>query len=162
VDQTWFDHAPQAELYGRRVRFCPIEEVIWSKSFVMERERFDGADVMHLIRAGGATLDWNRLLERFGPFWRVLAAHVVLFGFVYPNERSTIPAHVRRELISRVDEADGDGPPVCMGTLLSRLQYLPDLAGGLRDGRLTTGVMTPKEIAQWTKAARRPTVVLRR
>jgi len=155
VDQAWFDHAPHVELFGRQVRFCPIEETIWSKAFVMERERFDGADVLHLIRAGAATLDWHRLLERFGPFWRVLAAHLVLFGFVFPNERSKIPVHVMRELTSRLDEGDAEGPPVCMGTLLSRLQYRPTLARGLLDGRLVSGVMTPKEIARWTAAAKR-------
>ena len=156
VDQAWFDHAPQVELFGRSVRFCPIEETLWSKSFVMERERFDGADVLHLIRTGGATLDWDRLIERFGPFWRVLTAHLVLFGFVFPNERSKIPAHVMRDLISRLDEGDAEGPAVCMGTLLSRVQYQQALADGLRDGRLVSGAMTPKEIAQWTAAARRP------
>lgn len=28
-----------------------------------------------------------------------------------------------RDLISRLDEGDDEGPPVCLGTLLSRLQY---------------------------------------
>jgi hypothetical protein len=40
--------------------------MIWSKAFIMERERFDGADVMHLIHENANRLDWNRLLERFG------------------------------------------------------------------------------------------------
>lgn len=155
VDRAWFRHAPRVRLFGRSVRFCPIEEVIWSKAFVMERERFDGADVLHLIRAGSRTLDWDRLLERFGPHWRVLAAHLVLFGFVYPNERSRIPRRIVRTLARRLEEPDADGAPSCRGTLLSRVQYRSDLARGLRDGRLTDGVMTPKEIARWTKAAAR-------
>jgi hypothetical protein len=40
----------------------------------MERERFDGADVAHIILAYGDRLDWRRLLERFGStggsWWR--------------------------------------------------------------------------------------------
>ena len=158
VDQGWFDHASHIELFGRKVLLCPVEELIWSKSFIMERERYDGADVQHLIRAGGATLDWTRLLDRFGPFWRVLAAHVILFGFSYPNERSIVPAHVMRDLVGRLDEVDADGPAVCLGTLLSRVQYLPDLARGCRDGRLVHEVMTPEDIARWTAAAKRPRV----
>jgi hypothetical protein len=28
-----------------------VEEMVWQKAFIMERERFDGADVVHLIQA---------------------------------------------------------------------------------------------------------------
>jgi len=53
----------------------------------MERERFDGGDIAHLIRGSGRDLDWQRLLNRFGPHWRVLFSHLVMFGFCYPSER---------------------------------------------------------------------------
>ena len=39
------------------MRLIPVEEMIWSKGLIMERERFDGADVTHLIRARTATCD---------------------------------------------------------------------------------------------------------
>ena len=74
-----------------------------------------------------------------------------------PRERflDRLARRAVRARLSRLEEGDDQGTPVCMGTLLSRLQYQSDLAGGLRDGRLVAGVMTPKEIAQWTKAAKR-------
>jgi len=154
VDQAWFQHATRSELFGRQVLLCPIEEMIWSKAFVMERERFDGADVHHLIRTAGPKLDWARLVERFGSHWRVLLSHLVMFGFVYPQERSKIPEGILRDLVSRTGEPDEGGEPVCMGTLLSRTQYLPDLAWGYRDGRLVYGIMSPEDIARWTAAAK--------
>jgi hypothetical protein len=154
VDRAWFEHALPAELWGERVLVCPIEEMIWSKSFVMERERFDGADVLHLIRAGGGRLDWDRLLARFGSMWRVLLAHLVLFGIVYPNERSTIPNSVLTALAARLDEPDLEGPRVCFGTLLSRSQYLADLESGYRDGRIVDGIMSPEDVERWTDAGR--------
>jgi hypothetical protein len=43
---------------GVPVRLCPPEEIIWSKAFIMERERYDGADISHLIRACQGRLDW--------------------------------------------------------------------------------------------------------
>src|SRR5205814_1501759 len=104
VDRLWFDHARRGTVLGFPVRLCPIEEMIWSKSFIQERERFDGADVLHLIRAGAARLDWKRLIRRFGPFTRVLLAHLVMFGLVYPGERRRIPARVMKELLGRLDE----------------------------------------------------------
>ena len=47
VDDEWFAHAPEGEVLGLPVRLVPAEEMIWSKAFIMERERFDGADIMH-------------------------------------------------------------------------------------------------------------------
>jgi hypothetical protein len=59
-----------------------VEETIWSKAFVMERERYDGADIAHLLRASAERLDWHRLLERFDAHWPVLLSHLILFGFI--------------------------------------------------------------------------------
>jgi hypothetical protein len=156
VDDVWFTHAVPAEVLGLAVRLCPVEEMIWSKSFIMERERFDGADIAHLIRAQGQTLDWQRLLERFDHNWHVLLSHLVLFRYIYPGERDRVPAWVMRELTARIDaELDERVPKdrVCRGTILSRGQYLVDIDNwGYRDARLTTGTMTRREIAHWTAA----------
>jgi len=110
VDEEWFEHSVDGEVLGLPVRLCPAEEMIWSKAFIMERERYDGADIMHLLRACGDRLDWPRLLRRFGPHWRVLLKHLVMFGFVYPCERNRIPRAVMRELLDRL-EAELDSPP---------------------------------------------------
>src|SRR3982750_430 len=62
VDDGWFEHASSGQVLSVPVRIAPPEETIWSKAFVMERERYDGADVSHLILALGERLDWDRLL----------------------------------------------------------------------------------------------------
>jgi Uncharacterised nucleotidyltransferase len=155
VDDLWFEHAQAARMLGRPVRLCPPEEMIWSKAFVQERERFDGADVLHLFRALGSALDWERLLMRFGNYWRVLLSHVILFGFAYPGQRSQIPTWVIAELMRRfaADEPEAD-PRVCYGTILSREQYLWDIEHfGYRDARLEPhGQMTQTEADIWTAA----------
>lgn len=128
VDDLWFEHAVSAEVLGRPMWLSPPEEMIWSKAFVQERERYDGADVIHLLRELGPTLDWPRLLMRFGDRWRVLFSFIVLFGFVYPDQRQQIPVWVSDELAGRF-QADGLDPDnrICNGTVLSREQYLTDL-----------------------------------
>src|SRR5262249_13159352 len=143
VDDGWFEHAIEAEVLGLPVRLCPVEEMIWSKGFVMERERYDGADIAHLIRACGHTLDWPRLLN-----------HRVLFGYVYPGERWRVPEAVMQELVQRLQREMKAPPPaeqVCQGTLLSREQYLTDIGHwGYRDARLSPrGTLSPEEIADW-------------
>jgi hypothetical protein len=157
VDDDWFTHSVPDTVLGVPVRLCPAEEIIWSKAFIMERERYDGNDVAHLLRARGRELDWERLRRRFGEHWRVLLSHVILFGFVYPAERDAIPSHVQEELMQRL-QAEATGTPpngrTCQGTLISRAQYLVDIGPwGYRDARLEPGIkMTPADIAHWTRA----------
>jgi hypothetical protein len=148
VDQKWFGAAPTSTIMGERVRLVPAEEMIWSKAFVMERDRYDGADIAHLLHARSESLDWARLLWRFDRHWRVLFSHLVLFGFVYPGRRLQIPHWLMRELIQRLGtemqtlSSDHD---VCQGTL-SWGQYLDHIErGDYKDARqrprgsLTTG-----------------------
>jgi len=154
VDDRWFEHAVRDQVFGVDVELIPAEEMIWSKGLIMERERFDGADVAHILRATGERLDWTRLLERYGPYWRALYAHVVLFGFIYPSDRAKIPAWVMAELTRRINAETeaGDAPEkICMGTIVSRQQYLKDIGEwGYRDARLVYGTMTPEDIDHWT------------
>ncbi len=156
VDDVWFEHSVEAEVMGEPVRLCPPEESIWQKAFVMERHRFDGADVNHILRATGDRLDWRRLIDRFAGHWRVLHAHLTLFGFVYPTDRGKVPAWVMLELGDRL-RAESEAPlptkQVCQGTLLSATQYLPDIERwGYEDGRLQPdGNMTSHQAAAWTE-----------
>ncbi len=155
VDDLWFEHAMDARVLDMDVKLIPPEEMIWSKGLIMERERYDGADVAHVIHALGEKLDWRRLLDRFGKYWRPLYAHLILFGFIYPSHRSKIPAWVMRELAARLaDEVRSPDAKqkICYGTIVSRQQYLIDIdRWGYKDARLQPlGTMTTEEIAHWT------------
>jgi hypothetical protein len=157
VDDDWFAHAPRAELLGVPVLLSPPEEMIWSKAFIMERERYDGADINHLLYSCGAHLDWDRLVSRFESHWPVLLSHLVLFAFAYPNARDRVPARVLEDLLGRAIGASSIAPEgVCRGTLLSR-QYLHDVRRhGYRDARLEGGGMTAEQLARWTAAFEDP------
>jgi hypothetical protein len=158
VDELWFQHAIDDTVLGIPVQLMPAEEMIWSKGYIMERERYDGADVAHVLRARAELLDWARLLMRFGRHWRVLLNHLVLFGFVYPTERGRVPSWVMQELMRRLSrELDSvpvaDEAPVCRGPLLSRAQYLVDIEEwGYRDVRLShESAMNSDDIKLWTE-----------
>jgi hypothetical protein len=135
----------------------------------MERERFDGADVAHLLHCCAERLDWQRLLMRFGEHWRVLLSHQVLFGYIYPAAAARVPAPVMETLLARLVRealapaasaaAPGNGKSagsalLCRGTILSRAQYLSDVEShGYRDGRLPpSGKMSADQIQRWTAA----------
>jgi hypothetical protein len=157
VDDGWFEHAIDAEILGLPVKMAPPEESICSKAFIMERERYDGADVAHLLRACAGRLDWQRLRRLFGPHWRVLLSHLVLFGYVYPGERTRVPTALMEELLELLRQEMREPPsplPLCAGTLLSREQYLPDIEEqGLIDARCTEmSKMTTQDVDHWTRA----------
>jgi hypothetical protein len=157
VDDDWFSHAVEETVLGVPVRLIPPEEMLWSKAFVMERERFDGADINHLLLHMADRLDWDRLLQRFGTNAAVLFAHVTLFRFAYPGFAHGVPASVIDELFDRSNRqasAVARGSKMCRGTILSRQQYLVDVhEWGYLDGRQSSdGSMSAEEIAAWTNA----------
>jgi hypothetical protein len=157
VDDMWFTNALEADVLGMPVKIAPVEELLWQKAFVMERERYDGADVAHVIRSCAETLDWDRLMLRFEAHWQLLLSYLVLFGFIYPSERHRIPNRVMTELTTRLQQ-ESEAPPsdnrVCRGTLTSRAQYLLDIGRyGYQDARLVPlGNMTPEDAVYWTWA----------
>jgi hypothetical protein len=159
VDDEWFEYAQPAQLFGLPVLLCPVEEMIWSKAYVLERERYDGADIAHLLLARGGHIDWQRLFQRFDEHWQVLLSHLLLFRFSYPSRRSVIPRWVLRGLIGRLQrELSSDVPErtVCQGTLLSARQYLVDVERwGFEDARLDPDVqMTAADVALLTRSIR--------
>jgi hypothetical protein len=157
VDDLWFEHAVEAQVLGMPVELMPCEELIWQKAFIMERDRYDGADIMHMLRAQGPSLDWDRLVARFDRFWPLLLAYVVQFTFTYPGEQETIPRRVYDELLGRFRQqldSPAESDRVCQGTLVSRAQYLLDIGQyGYQDARLIPrGNMTPEDVIYWTWA----------
>jgi hypothetical protein len=158
VDELWFEHAVDEEVLGIPSKLCPAEEMIWSKSFILERERYDGGDVAHVLRARADDLDWERLVSRFGANWPVLLSHLVLFTYIYPDERQRIPVRLMEDLMGRLREQMSNPPSnerLCRGTILSRSQFLVDVEQwGYRDAReVPLGSMTANELAIWTQAA---------
>jgi hypothetical protein len=154
VSDSWFDHAVEEEMFGIAVKICAPEEIIWSKAYVMARDRYDGADIAHLILAYGERLNWQRLVNQFGEHWRVLFSHLVLFGFIYPGQRSRIPTWVMQHLSQRLEEESHQpdtGEKLCQGTLLAPLQYRIDAEQwGYEDARLAPrGSLTAAEVGEW-------------
>lgn len=157
VDEAWFANAQEADVLGVPVLLVPPEEMLWQKSLIQERERYDGADVAHLLRACTDQLDWDRVLRRFGEQWRVLLSHLVLFGYIYPGERTRVPADIMRRLLARLElelETPAADARLCRGTILSRAQYLVDIdEWGYTDARVKPmGRMTTDEVDHWTAA----------
>jgi hypothetical protein len=107
VEQSWIDRAREDEVLGIRCKVLPVEEMIASKLFVTRRERFDGADIAHLLRAWAPKLDWERLRLLTEPHWQMLYWNLVLFAYIYPAHTGDVPAAVWREFASRFEKTIG-------------------------------------------------------
>ncbi len=130
VDEEWFTFAQEGKLLDFTVKLIPPEEMIWSKSCIMTRDRYDLADIAHLILHQGQTLDWDRLTRRFNGNWRLLYNYLILFGYIYPNERDLVPASLMKDLAQRLEEDEKEprqDEPICRGPLLSTVDYAVDV-----------------------------------
>jgi hypothetical protein len=131
VDDSWFAHAAEGEFAGRKVKFLSAEELIWCKCYVHNRERYDGADVNHVLLKYGEQLNWKRLLDRLDPHWHLLLAHIILFQFVYPFDfPRIIPRWLFDELMGRAAEQyelPAQGERVCRGPVIDNTQYAVDV-----------------------------------
>jgi hypothetical protein len=154
VTQEWFDHAVDGTALGRPAKLVAAEEIIWTKCFIQERERYDGADVAHLIRARGLAMDWDRLVARFFGHEQVLLAQLILFTYIYPADRELVPWKVIELLYQRVKSERPAEEKIVRGTFISREQYLSDIRDqGYLDARIEPrGPMKAQDVAHWTAA----------
>jgi hypothetical protein len=81
VDESWIRRSIPAVVHDVRTRVLAAEELLASKLFVARRERFDGADVAHIIYRTRGKIDWQRVLQIVGEHWEMLLWALVLFRY---------------------------------------------------------------------------------
>jgi hypothetical protein len=101
VDDTWMTRALPTVIAGVRSRIISAEDLLASKLFVIRRERFDGADIAHIIYRMQGKLEWGRILELAGEHWEVVLWALVLFRYVYPAGTHYVPSWLWEELLER-------------------------------------------------------------
>jgi hypothetical protein len=130
VDDSWYDHAVNGELFGTQIKLLGAEELFWGKIYVQNKDNFSGADVNHIILKRGKDLDWKRVLMRLEQHWHLLLAQFLNFQFVYPSEREAVPKWLFDELLRRASEQyELPVPlePICRGPLINHSEYNTDI-----------------------------------
>ena len=102
VDDSWLVHGTPAVVMDVPTSVLAAEELITSKLFVTRRERFDGADIVHVIYGTRGKLDWERLLKLTGEHWEILLWNLLLFRYCYPMHSDFVPAKTWDGLLSRL------------------------------------------------------------
>ncbi|HZQ18360.1 MAG TPA: nucleotidyltransferase [Terriglobales bacterium] len=101
VDDSWFERAQPAIVAEVKSQIISAEDLIASKLFVTRRERFDGADIAHIIYRTKGQLEWERILELACEHWEMVLWALVLYRYVYPAHTNYVPAPLWQELLSR-------------------------------------------------------------
>jgi len=101
VDDSWMQRTLPAMIAGVPSRIISVEDLLGSKLFVVRRERFDGADIAHIIYRTQGKLDWKHVLDLAGEHWEMVLWALVLFRYVYPAQTHYVPLPLWRDLLGR-------------------------------------------------------------
>jgi hypothetical protein len=129
VDARWFETAVPVTLLGVPSRILGLEELIATKIYLAARDRFDGADIVHLIREVEGRVDWGRVVDLLHGDDEILLWHLVLFGFVYPGHLEYLPQDLMDDAFRRLraDRDAGADPRRFRGMLLDPEAFAVDV-----------------------------------
>ena len=98
VDEVWTSQGWDLEVKGVQFRLIPPEELLWSKLYILRRERTDWPDILNVLFAQGPALDWQRLLNHVAEDAEVLASVMSLFRWMCPGRAADLPGWIWGEL----------------------------------------------------------------
>jgi Uncharacterised nucleotidyltransferase len=130
VDRSWIENSRPAMILDVRARVLAAEELLVSKLFVVRRERFDGADIAHVIYASQGKLDWERVLALVGEHWEILLFALVLYRYVYPAHSHYVPSWIWQRLLVRFSNELTNRNPAAKfrGSLVDDRMFAIDVA----------------------------------
>lgn len=130
IDDSSFEQSQMAEVLSVPTRLIPIEEMIASAIYIAERRRFDGGEVIHLIKSKKGKIDWQRVLNRLGDNRELLLWHLILFDFVYPGHSDYLPQELMLTLFEEMRQRwknPKKDPKEFRGSLLDPFAYTVDI-----------------------------------
>ena len=129
VDRSWIERSVPAKILDLPTRVLAAEEVLASKLFVLFRERFDGADMVHMIYVKRGKLDWERILALVGEHWELLLSVLIQFHYVYPRCGDYVPKEIWDRLLREEQRSvtRQEAGAVFRGTLLDEKMFAIDV-----------------------------------
>jgi hypothetical protein len=123
VDEIWLDEGDQISVQGEVLPVIPVEELIWGKIYVLQKERSDWPDVLNLLHASGPQVDWDHLLLRLGEDMPLLASLMTLFCWLDPVRTQDFPPTLWESLSLNLPETKL--PPNTVERRAARLDSRP-------------------------------------
>ncbi|MDB6057907.1 MAG: hypothetical protein JWO95_1751 [Verrucomicrobiales bacterium] len=96
IDEVWFQRAHDVSIHGDKLKVIPPEEMLWQKSYVMQRDRCDWPDVINILYVSGHLLDWEHLINRAREDEALIFGLLHVFEWLCPDKARKIPEFVRQ------------------------------------------------------------------
>jgi hypothetical protein len=110
VDESWLRPIQHIRIHGLLLPLVPVEELIFSKLYVLQRERCDWPDLFNIVYRQAAWLDWKRMLELVGADTPLLGAMMRVYAWLCPEPASELPEWIWGPMcVVAPDSAPGRG-----------------------------------------------------
>jgi hypothetical protein len=107
VDASWFEHAHTITIKDREVKVLPMEEFLWCKLYIVQRDRCDWVDIFNLLYSHGPNLDWRRLIARVEDDWPLLQGLLAVYSWLHPEKARELPHSVFEQLGLTLSDSTG-------------------------------------------------------
>lgn len=148
IDERSFNGVVKEKVLGVETSLIPIEEMIVSAAYIAGRNRFDGPEVVHLIRSVEGKLDWERILNRLGENRQLLLWHLIFFDFIYPGHTDYLPQELITGLFQEAQERwkkKPRNPKLFRGTILDPFSYTVDVEDWGYEDRRTVDPLVDRQ-----------------
>ena len=135
ITDEWLETSHAARFLGVPTRILGPEETIATKIYIANRDRFDGADILHIVRALQGEVDWQRIIDLLDGDEEIVLWHLVLFAFSYPMHREWLPRELMRRAFEHLQAAPAQlSERAFRGMVLDPTSFRVDVAEwGYRD-----------------------------
>jgi hypothetical protein len=110
VDENWFSRAGSIFVRGENLQVIPVEEFVWAKLYIMQRDHCDWPDIFNVLCAAGAGINWDWLIQRLEEDLPLLKGALTVFGWLCPEHAAALPKSLWRKLGLCAPSAAGDCP----------------------------------------------------
>lgn len=91
VDEMWILRGPQAAVHSLILRVLPCEELMFTKLYIIQRDRCDWPDLLNILHAAGKSMDWRHLLFRLEDDVALLQGLLSVYAWLCPHAAMTLP-----------------------------------------------------------------------
>jgi hypothetical protein len=94
VDEGWHQGGHTIQIHGEPVMLLPVEELVWSKLYVLQRQRTDWPDLLNILYEQAGDLDWERMLARVEQDAQLLGGVMNVFKWLCPACAAALPSWI--------------------------------------------------------------------
>ena len=91
VNETWVNEGWTLQVRETSFRLIPVEELIMAKLYIIRLNRCDWQDILSLLYAHGANLDWERMFLNLNEDRALLGSVVGLLRWLCPGRARRFP-----------------------------------------------------------------------